>query len=108
GGGQAREGVPGGVLDAASGELVQERLPARREALADWATRWQGKLEAVALEATTGRRWVWRELSARGFDVRLCDPGQARALRGSERRAETRPPGARRPPPAPGQGGVPA
>lgn len=77
------------VLDADSGELVQERLPATREALADWATRWQGKLEAVALEATTGWRWVWRELSARGFEVRLCDPGQARALRGSKRRPKT-------------------
>ena len=77
------------VLDAETGELVQERLPATREALADWATRWQGKLAAVALEATTGWRWVWRELSARGFEVRLCDPGQARALRGSKRRPKT-------------------
>jgi transposase len=77
------------VLDAETGELVQERLPATREALADWATRWAGKLEAVALEATTGWRWVWRELSSRGFEVRLCDPGQARALRGSKRRPKT-------------------
>src|SRR5262245_55866693 len=77
------------VLDAESGQLVQERLPASREALADWATRWAGKLEAVALEATTGWRWVWRELSARGFEVRLCDPGQAQALRGSKRRPKT-------------------
>ena len=65
------------VLDAESGELGQERLPATREALGDWATRWQGRLEAVALEATTGWRWVARELQARGFDVRLCDPGEA-------------------------------
>jgi transposase len=77
------------VLDADAGELVQERLPACREALNDWATRWQDKLGAVALEATTGWRWVWREPSARGFDVRLCDPGQARALRGSKRRPKT-------------------
>ena len=77
------------VLDAESGELVQERLPAMREALNDWATRWEGKLEAVALEATTGWRWVWRELSSHGFEVRLCDPGQARALRGSKRRPKT-------------------
>jgi hypothetical protein len=77
------------VLDADSGELVQQRLPASREALNDWATQWQGKLEAVALEATTGWRWVWRELSARGIEVRLCDPGQARALRGSKRRPKT-------------------
>jgi transposase len=77
------------VLDGASGELRQERLPATREALNDWATRWQGKLEAVALEATTGWRWVARELQARGVDVRLCDPGEARALGGSKRRPKT-------------------
>jgi len=77
------------VLDADSGQLGQERLPATREALDDWATRWAGKLEAVALEATTGWRWVARELQARGFDVRLCDPGEARALGGSKRRPKT-------------------
>ena len=77
------------VLDAETGELVQERLPATREALTDWATRWAGKLEAVALEATTGWRWVWRELSARGFDVRLAEPVQARALLGRRRSAKT-------------------
>jgi transposase len=82
------------VLDGESGELVQERLAARCEALANWATRWQGKLEAVALEATTGWRWVWRELSARGFDVRLCDPGQTRPSR-LEAAAEDRPAGRR-------------
>ena len=77
------------VLDAESGELRQERLPATREALADWAARWQGKLEAVALEATTGCRWVARELQTPGVDVRLCDPGEARALGGSKRRPKT-------------------
>src|SRR5215217_5335926 len=77
------------VLDAETGELVQERLPATREALNDWATRWQGKLEAVALEATTGWRWVARALQGRGVDVRLCDPGEARALGGSKRRPKT-------------------
>jgi transposase len=77
------------VLDAETGEVVQERVVATREALDEWAQRWQSKLEAVALEATTGWRWVWRELSARGFEVRLCDPGQASALRGSKRRPKT-------------------
>jgi transposase len=51
--------------------------------------RWQGKLAAVAIEATTGWRWVWRELSARGFAVRLVDPAQAKALRGRIKRAKT-------------------
>ena len=77
------------MLDAETGELVQQRLPATGEALNDWATRWQGKLEAVALEATIGWRWVARELQARDVDVRLCDPGEARALGGSKRRPKT-------------------
>src|SRR5215218_4812683 len=77
------------VLDGETGEFVQERLPASREALADWATRWAGKLEAVALEATTGWRWVARALPTRRVDVRLCDPGEARALGGSKRRPKT-------------------
>src|SRR5215218_268889 len=43
----------------------------------------------VAVEATTGWRWVARELQARGLEVRLADPGQANALRGGRRRAKT-------------------
>jgi transposase len=77
------------VFDPASGAVEQQRLFAGRDALAAWAERWQGRLAAVALEATTGWRWVARELQARGFDVRLCDPGQANALRGAKRHAKT-------------------
>jgi len=44
---------------------------------------------AVAIEATRGWRWVWRELSARGFDVRLAEPVQVRALLGRRRTAKT-------------------
>ncbi len=55
----------------------------------DWAMPLQGTLAAVAIEATNGWRWVWRELSARGFDVRLVDPAQAKALRGRIKRAKT-------------------
>ncbi|MFN2629618.1 MAG: hypothetical protein ABR569_13435 [Gaiellaceae bacterium] len=70
------------VFDAASGELVEARFPATREALADWAGEWQGKLAAVAIEATSGWRWVVRELQRSGFVVQLADPGQAVALKG--------------------------
>src|SRR6266568_7286812 len=50
------------VLDPESGEVVEERFPADRESLARWAEPWRGRVEAVAIEATTGWRWVWREL----------------------------------------------
>ena len=53
-----------------------------REALIGWARKWEGRLDAVAVEATTGWRWVARELQARGIEVRLTDPGQASALQG--------------------------
>src|SRR5947209_221533 len=76
------------VLDGGTGVFVEERLGGR-EALADWAMRWRGRVSAVAIEATTGWRWVARELQACGFDVRLVDPGQAKALQGRKRRAKT-------------------
>jgi transposase len=77
------------VLDAECGDLVEERFSADRESLIRWAEQWQGRVEAVAVEATTGWRWVWRELVARGFEVRLAESVQARALLGRRRSAKT-------------------
>ena len=77
------------VLDPDSGEVVEERFSADRESLARWAEEWRGRVAAVAIEATTGWRWVWRELVARGFEVRLAEPVQARALLGRRRSAKT-------------------
>jgi transposase len=77
------------VLDPESGELRERRFAPSREALADWAIEWQGKLAAVAIEATRGWRWVARDLQARGFEVHLVDPGRASALRGRRRQPKT-------------------
>jgi transposase len=76
------------VLDPASGELSDARFPATREALREWAMPLRGEVTAVAIEATSGWRWVWRELNALGFDVRLAEPAQTRALRGKKRKAK--------------------
>jgi transposase len=76
------------VLEPASGEFVEERF-CGREGLADWAMRWRGRVTEVVIEATTGWRWVARELVAAGFEVHLADPGQAKALRGKKRKAKT-------------------
>src|SRR5437879_12617567 len=76
------------VLDPDSGEVVEERFAADRESLARWAEQWRGRLEAVAIEATTGWRWVWRELVERGFEVRLAGPVPARGPLRRRRRAE--------------------
>jgi hypothetical protein len=51
------------VLDPDSGEVVEERFSADREGLARWAKHWGGRVAAVAIEATTGWRWVWRDLA---------------------------------------------
>src|SRR5213596_3099794 len=77
------------VLDLESGEVVEERFSADRESLERWTAQWQGRVSAVAIEATTGWRWVWRELIARGFEVRLAEPVQTRALLGRRRSAKT-------------------
>jgi transposase len=76
------------VLDTATGQVEEERL-ADRSTLASWASRSRGRVVAVAVEATTGWRWVARELEQAGLDVRLVDPGQAKALQGRKRRPKT-------------------
>ena len=77
------------VVDPESGQIWEQRFGADRDELRRWALRWRPKLQAVALEATTGWRWVARELQALGLDVRLADPGQTKALQGRKRRAKT-------------------
>jgi transposase len=74
------------VLDSADGEIIEERFKASKEALVAWVEKWDGKLDGVAIEATTGWRWVARELQSRGIEVRLTDPGQASALQGARKR----------------------
>ena len=75
--------------DPETGELSESRFEPSRARLGDWAMEWQGKLAAVAIEATTGWRWVARELEAKGFEVHLVDPGRASALRGRRRQPKT-------------------
>jgi hypothetical protein len=53
------------VLDSETVEVAEKRFWADWECLARWAEEWRGRVEAVAVEATTGSRWVWRELAAR-------------------------------------------
>src|SRR3989442_2121508 len=77
------------VLEPETGEVVEERFAADRESLARWVEPWSGRVAAVAIEATTGWRWVWRELAADGFEVRLAEAVQKRALVGPRRSAKT-------------------
>ena len=77
------------VLNPDDGEIVQKRFRACREDLVAWIEQHAGGVSVVAIEATTGWRWVARELQARGIEVRLCDPGQASALQGNRKRPKT-------------------
>ena len=77
------------VLDPESGELSECRFEPSRERLGEWASEWEGRLAGIAIEATTGWRWVARELQARGFEVHLLDAGKASALRGRRRQPKT-------------------
>jgi hypothetical protein len=53
---------------------------------------WQGRLATVAIEATTGWRWVARELEAQGFEVHLFDLGRGKCAAGSAAATEDRSP----------------
>jgi len=77
------------VLNPDDGQITEERFEASRTALIVWLAKWHGQITVVALEATTGWRWVARELQARSIEVRLCDPGQASALQGKRKRPKT-------------------
>ena len=77
------------VFDPADGVITEEPFKASPERLAKWLAEWDGKLDVVALEATTGWRWVARVLQSRGIEVRLTDAGQASALQGNRKRAKT-------------------
>ena len=77
------------VARSGVGELSESRFEPSRAKLGEWAVRWQGELAAVAIEATTGWRWVWRELVALSFEVRLAEPVRACGLLGWRRSAKT-------------------
>jgi hypothetical protein len=82
-------GCSGGASES-SGRFAA-RLPSRREAGRCWAITWKGKLAAVAIEATTGWRWVAR---AAGSRVRGASgrSGSGERAAGSSPTPENRPP----------------
>jgi transposase len=57
--------------------------------LADWVDGFEDGLGLVAIEATTGWKWIANELLGRGVEVVLVDPGEAAARKGKKRHAKT-------------------
>lgn len=76
-------------VDEASGEVADGRFQADRESLRSWAAGFAGRLGVVAIEATTGWKWIAGELDLLGVEVVLVDPAEAAAKKGKKRRAKT-------------------
>ena len=85
-----REQITFDLVDQRSGEVRTGRIaPATREALRAWLASLDSSRVRVALEATTGWRFVVEELERAGAQAVLAEPAETRALRGPKRRAKT-------------------
>src|SRR5262245_18807524 len=78
------------LVDHETGELRRGRIaPATREQLRFWLAGVETARLVVAVEGTTGWRFVAEEVEAAGARAVLAEPGETRALRGRKRRAKT-------------------
>jgi transposase len=77
-----------------TGEIHRGKIrPATRENLRNWLSqfteRFAGKQAAIAVEATTGWRYVVEELRRAGVAPHLAEPAETRSLQGPKKRAKT-------------------
>jgi transposase len=87
---QHRAQITAEWIDTETGELGRTRLsPALRGDVRRFLKRFAGQRLEVALEATTGWRFVAEELHAIGADVHLAEPAETAARRGNKKRAKT-------------------
>lgn len=78
------------LLDTDSGELSRGRvIPGTRVGIRRLLKSLPAGEVDVALEATTGWRFIVEELEAAGMRAHLAEPAETRALRGPKRRAKT-------------------
>jgi transposase len=85
-----REQITFDALDTETGEVRCGRVrPADRESFRRFLSRFDGAPVEVALEATTGWRFIVEELQAAGATAHLAEPAETRSLRGRKRRAKT-------------------
>ena len=86
---QHRGQVTGEWIDTESGEVQRTRVaPADRAAVRKFLSRFRGRELEVALEATTGWRFVVEELRGVGAVVHLAEPAETAGLRGPKKRAK--------------------
>jgi transposase len=87
---QHRAQITAEWIDTDTGEIGRARVsPALRADVRRFVKRFEGRrpLE-VALEATTGRRFVAEEFRAAGAAVHLAEPAETAARRGNKKRAK--------------------
>ena len=87
---QHREQISAEWIDTITGEVSRARImPADRAAVRKFFAPFKGQGLEVALEATTGWRFVVEELERVGAEVHLAEPAEAAALKGKKKRAKT-------------------
>jgi transposase len=87
---QHRAQITAEWLDTSTGEIARRRIaPADREGVRRFAAGFRGRELEVALEATTGWRFVVEELHAVGAHVHLAEPAETAARRGTKKRAKS-------------------
>jgi transposase len=87
---QHRAQITAEWIDTETGEVSRSRVaPADRASVRRFLGRFSGRELEVALEATTGWRFVVEELRRMGARVHLAEPAQTSGLRGPKRRAKT-------------------
>src|SRR4051812_32234447 len=87
---QHRAQIAAEWLDTETGEVSRARvMPADRTGVRRFLARFAGQRLEVALEATTGWRFVVEELRAIGAEPHLAEPAEASALKGNKKRAKT-------------------
>jgi transposase len=86
---QHRGQITGEWIDTGTGEVQRTRVvPADRAAVRKFLSRFRGRELEVALEATTGWRFVVEELRRVGAIVHLAEPAETAGLRGPKKRAK--------------------
>jgi transposase len=87
---QHRAQITAEWIDTATGEVSRSRVaPADRAGVRRFVGRFRGQELEVALEATTGWRFVVQELHAVGAQVHLAEPAETSARRGNKKRAKS-------------------
>jgi transposase len=87
---QHRAQITAEWIDTTTGEVSRGRVaPADRDGVRRFLARFDGQELEVALEATTGWRFVVEELRRVGARVHLAEPAETSGLRGPKKRAKT-------------------